>query len=539
MTDFVGNSAEAEAATALNCSVTPLSAAYGDAFPSVSISGTEMNDSVTYTLDGSQMMVLPDFCTLNVGTYTLFVTVVRNGFPEWNGSTQLTVSPAVRSIPTGLTASNPTISSIDLQWDSVGTSYMIEYSTDSTFNTSATINRSENAATVSNLTPGTTYFVRVRTLADDANYVDSAYSETISVTTAEETQKIATVLKTGNISEVDSAAVIPTSEAQTSSWNSVVLEFWTDAVETLHAGKIFSYNILFNSNDYTVNADSQTVIGGIVLQMEQTADAANDGTALLTLTFTVSEDFTAPDSAALRLAAVALLPNTAVFAENPVSKPQFTMENETQTLSVLNVCYDFDQSSKVDVQDLITFAKLYNKSVAEFPNASSADFNSDGRVSIADLILFAKNYGKEFKDGTTKIIFDPSYIAQYVTEPLVSASIAERASAPTVELAVQPAAASVAEIGTGIGTETKSGLESSIFTENSNKKQCENQTIDRTKIEDVFSARTTNFTVSEISSIPAEVSVGGPTHFVDLRFLSRDFRPQLTQKSIEMLKWEI
>lgn len=68
---------------------------------------------------------------------------------------------------------------------------------------------------------------------------------------------------------------------------------------------------------------------------------------------------------------------------------------------VYPVVYDLNDSGKIDIYDLIQFAKVYGQdpSKSTSPYAWAADFNHDGKINIYDLIQFAKNYGKSRTSG--------------------------------------------------------------------------------------------------------------------------------------------
>ena len=60
---------------------------------SITVSGKQEGDTVLYSVDGqSYSVTVPEYT--DAGEYTIYAKVQRAGYPEWNGSATLTVTPA-------------------------------------------------------------------------------------------------------------------------------------------------------------------------------------------------------------------------------------------------------------------------------------------------------------------------------------------------------------------------------------------------------------------------------------------------------------
>ncbi len=103
-------------------------------------------------------------------------------------------------------------------------------------------------------------------------------------------------------------------------------------------------------------------------------------------------------------------------------------------VTVSSYKYDLNDDGGVTIQDLILFAKLYGKNVAQLPAASIADFDSDGLVRISDLILFAKHYGKASPNAikTASIVAAKTAKTTYDAETAGVAETTEDAETPTI-----------------------------------------------------------------------------------------------------------
>lgn len=82
------------------------------------------------------------------------------------------------------------------------------------------------------------------------------------------------------------------------------------------------------------------------------------------------------------------------------------------SLNVYPVLYDLNDSGKIDIADLILFAKNFSNSATASPMAFYCDWNHSGVVDIADLILFAKNFS--LAEGGT-IVFSSNYPLAWAT----------------------------------------------------------------------------------------------------------------------------
>lgn len=97
--------------------------------------------------------------------------------------------------------------------------------------------------------------------------------------------------------------------------------------------------------------------------------------------------------------------------------------------NVYAVVYDINDDGKVDIYDLISFAKNYgDKSVDSLnPVTWALDFNNSGKIDIYDLIQFAKNYGAR-QGGNQTIVYPEGFMQRWIGSQFLTtgdASVAE------------------------------------------------------------------------------------------------------------------
>ena len=156
----------------------------------VTVTGTADTNSFTFSgLDGETKY------------YVWVRSVSGEDKSEWAGTNFTTLISCAK--PTALAASNITSSGATLTWTAGAAgqdNWEVEYSTASDFIVSQTISASPEAtATLSSLTAGTTYYVRVRTNCGGGNY--SKWTDAISFTTLQ----MATVADDGYTDDFETA----------------------------------------------------------------------------------------------------------------------------------------------------------------------------------------------------------------------------------------------------------------------------------------------------------------------------------------------
>ncbi len=114
----------------------------------------------------------------------------------------------------------------------------------------------------------------------------------------------------------------------------------------------------------------------------------------------------------MRLGAIALTPATTTASGNKPGVPAseifrdaavknwLTINEDNIAANVWAVPYDLNDDGKINIYDLIQFAKTYGGSTEQHP---ASDFNGDGKINIYDLIQFAKQYGTGVLDANRTI----------------------------------------------------------------------------------------------------------------------------------------
>ncbi|WP_169743918.1 glycosyl hydrolase [Deinococcus misasensis] len=237
----------------------------------VSFNGTNYDLAV----DAGQT-VIADFPNVTVGTKNIVITaksdsVVIGSISGSNltGGTPCDTDATAPSVPTGLTAPSKTTSSISLSWtastDNCGVAKYEVY-VNGVLNSSPTT----NSATVSGLTAGATYLIKVRAL--DAKNNASAFTSEISVTTNNTSTTIPGVIST-NVGSIASG---------------------TSKSYTLTVGATSNVRFLITSNStapssgFTVNFNGVSVPLSIGAGQTINVDFANVGAGSKTLTITAN-----------------------------------------------------------------------------------------------------------------------------------------------------------------------------------------------------------------------------------------------------------
>lgn len=95
------------------------------------------------------------------------------------------------------------------------------------------------------------------------------------------------------------------------------------------------------------------------------------------------------------------------FVENSISitdSAGVTIEGNAEDLTenlpkVYPVTYDLNDDGKVEIQDLVRFARNFGKSNSYSEQAALCDFNASGSVEVMDLVFFARNFSKSMTEA--------------------------------------------------------------------------------------------------------------------------------------------
>ncbi len=93
------------------------------------------------------------------------------------------------------------------------------------------------------------------------------------------------------------------------------------------------------------------------------------------------------------------------------------------------VPYDLNDDGKINIYDLIAFAKTYGNDASLH---SASDFNGDGKINIYDLIAFAKQYGMNATDAKTITIPRMAAAGETAGQPLSETTPPEVAAIPDI-----------------------------------------------------------------------------------------------------------
>jgi hypothetical protein len=139
-----------------------------------------------------------------------------------------------------------------------------------------------------------------------------------------------------------------------------------------------------------------------------TAQAAGENGVSLVFGEAVTENGITTQNVVLNVENAALLDENALLASLeflPAAADSITAGDSTDwTISVnreaLNVevesfAYDLNDSGSVEINDLVTFARVFGNKSTVSDQSRIADFDENGTVDINDLVLFARNFGKK------------------------------------------------------------------------------------------------------------------------------------------------
>ncbi len=191
------------------------------------------------------------------------------------------------------------------------------------------------------------------------------------------------------------ATQIPTSAEAIHEWQPFYLELWTVGGEFQQ-----QVTVTYDANLFQLR---QTSSSNVILTQGESHEDESTGMTTFTITMKPRATYVEPaDGEANLLAVFYFTPATkGVSADKPgVAASDIYRDAGTQSWLRVNdtnlatdvwaVPYDLNDDGKINIYDLIQFAKAYGQSTATNP---VPDFNGDGKINIYDLILFAKQYG--------------------------------------------------------------------------------------------------------------------------------------------------
>ncbi|MDO4584388.1 MAG: Ig-like domain-containing protein [Planctomycetia bacterium] len=108
-----------------------------------------------------------------------------------------------------------------------------------------------------------------------------------------------------------------------------------------------------------------------------------------------------------------VLENIALFQSNGT-----LVEANTQVYvntNIFPVVYDSNDDGRIDIDDLVTFAKMFGESSTDStdPRVWAMDFDKSGNIDIDDLVAFAKNFGLTKADADS-IVYPERFMEQWI-----------------------------------------------------------------------------------------------------------------------------
>ena len=216
---------------------------------------------------------------------------------------------------------------------------------------------------------------------------------------------VETDLTTRLVSELkshESTDEIPMGLTELTDWDSFYVEFWSEGTVKAAAGSVQHATIMYDSKLFTMDRKfAVETPEGLTGTITNRTTNAETGQVTLTVQITVDSDadYSAP-GANLYWGAIHFVPATG----DNVGLPDIYAQSESFGATVKAYAFDLERNDKIDMQDFIEFAKLFNQKVivdetTEAENSNPlvkiADFDGSGTVDMQDFIEFAKNFNKQ------------------------------------------------------------------------------------------------------------------------------------------------
>ena len=228
-------------------------------------------------------------------------------------------------------------------------------------------------------------------------------------------------------SAAETVSALPVSETYLTEWDSSYVELWLNTQDANVDIANVNVNLQYNTAAFTATGvEYSSLVNGL----EVTID---DATGIITgIGGDLSNAVTNEDGFVL-LARVKMesLEGDNVAADAVGSADmglvldQIAIQNTNGDLidpntkvyvntKVFSVVYDADDNGKINLNDLISLAKLYGQSSVDSvdPRVWAMDFDNSGTINLNDLISFAKNYGAE--KGVSQVQYPESFFQQWI-----------------------------------------------------------------------------------------------------------------------------
>ncbi len=255
-------------------------------------------------------------------------------------------------------------------------------------------------ATFTDLVVGATFSFYV-TATDNVGWVGGDPENAVSFLVESD---LSTRLVRENLTH-ESTDAISNGLTELTDWDDFYVEFWTEGATGAAAGTVEYATILFDSALFTMDGTFavQTPDG---LTGEVTNQTTNVETGQVTLTVQITvdsdADYAAP-GANLFWGSVHFTPTPDGGLEDIYA------EADSFGAKVKAFAFDLERNDKIDMQDFIAFATLFNQKVIVDEEAGTensdplvkiADFDGSGKVDMEDFIMFAQNFNKKKADAS-------------------------------------------------------------------------------------------------------------------------------------------
>ncbi len=203
------------------------------------------------------------------------------------------------------------------------------------------------------------------------------------------------------------AEQIPDSENAVNEWTSFYLELWSGADE-IQANASYQLTVTYDSRLYVPTAI--VLPDGLLYQYYDFSQPDENNITTLTITVVYDSTYTGKLTAGHNalLGEILFKPTieyastdseiaAAGVAATEIFRPSgISVNDNSANLDIWAVAYDLDDNGKVNMQDFIQFAMMFNQTAQPGTMSDAADFSGDSKVKMDDFILFAMSFNSGY-----------------------------------------------------------------------------------------------------------------------------------------------
>ncbi|MDO4630003.1 MAG: hypothetical protein Q4C70_12550 [Planctomycetia bacterium] len=208
-------------------------------------------------------------------------------------------------------------------------------------------------------------------------------------------------------------------ETPINEWSTFHLEFWCDEFDAQ------TFTISYNSEIYALNRETSLVQNGYAVEFGDETVKDGVSTFTVTLRYDNGNSENVPEItentlfAALEFRPIAEATGavTGKLIAGEGADWVISVDGNAKDTQANSVVYDLNDDGKVDIVDLVEFARSFGKqsinpdasNYTETAWQSNFDVSSNGEVDILDLVLFARNFGAD-ATSATKVTYSENYV---------------------------------------------------------------------------------------------------------------------------------